>query len=284
MSLLDYLFGSKKQSKEDKIKDFNKMFMRNPNDIREDYFNTGLQQLKKWGSAFLTALSPPMTGQDVVKTVVKSSALDTVEDLLMGRGLRFKYYGKWAGPSYSAGKFYEKNQIITKDDIINNKPIDDLDNLTLQHDLRYQLGATKQTQEQRKQALRYADEEFIRDAEKLLNSKDLDLKQKVATIAAIKAFKIKLSFDTGYNIDKLPEDKIKEAEDVVLNYFNQVNPENLPKQQYEKPSIGLIEQNLENNIDLSENNINISKPQDSYQLTEDEKKFIIDFFNDELEE
>jgi hypothetical protein len=142
--------------------------------------------------------------------------LEFLDDLTKGH---FKYYGNYAGPSYSAGKRFEKNQIITKSDL-QVKPKDHFDALTQQHDLRYQLAATHESADARKRGLRYADEIFIRDAEKLLNSRDLDATQYAAAWAAIQAFKLKLKTDMGYNVDQIPGHDIDEAKAVVHDFFN----------------------------------------------------------------
>lgn len=153
---------------------------------------------------------------------IKGKALETVEDLAKGR---FKYHGNWAGPSYSAGRFFDKNEIITAEDIIKHPPTDALDALTLKHDLRYQLAATRDARDSRKKGLRLADEDFIREAEQLLKSQDLPMTLRAKTQAAILAFKAKLGSDVGYDIDQLP--RATEAKQVVMDYFNQVDPAEL---------------------------------------------------------
>jgi hypothetical protein len=232
-------------------------------------------------------LSPFKSIEETIKGKIKSGTIETIENLAKGR---FKYYGKWAGPSYSAGRFYDKDEIITKEDIDKNQPDDELDALTLKHDLRYQLGATKQTQEQRAKALRDADELFINEAENLLNTKQLDIKQKIATKAAILAFKAKLATNLGYNIDKLPDDKIKEAEEVVNNYFNITKPEPLRYENF----IPIEENNLvfsgqdENNIDLSEPITpqieQLAEENILEKLTQEDKILLYDLVKDLLED
>lgn len=272
-------------------------------ELKESLFQTGLKELKKWGKGLLTLLAPPTTAQAVGSSIVKSKALDTVEDVLMGRGLKFKYYGNWAGPNYSAGRFYDKNEIITKEDIQKAPPIDDLDALTLKHDLRYQFAATRNTQEERKKALRQADEQFIREANQLLNSKDLGLKQRAATIAAVKAFQAKLAFDVGYNIDRLPEDKIEEAKKVSLGYFNQVDPDDLGKIKDIENNTNLVFQgDLDDDISnfddaeekektlnsestkVEKSKVNKAPSAPGYQLTDDDRKLIIEFLEEIFDE
>lgn len=287
MSLLNFISKNKKEKEIKKLEAFNKLFIESPENLKENYFKTGLEQLKKWGSTLLTILSPPKVISDLGLSYIKSKTLDTIEDLAMGRGLRFKYYGNYAGPGYSAGKFYTPNEIITKEDL-KIKSVDFLDELTKEHDLRYQLGATFETQQQRKNALREADEIFIKDAEKLLNSRELDYKQRIATQLAIKAFKIKLKLDSGYNIDRLPEDKIKEARKVAQDYLNiidlnEINQTNYDYETFQKNIINL-NQDIEELDDI--NNIkNISQNQikNFNSLTSEEKKLILDFLYEELQ-
>jgi hypothetical protein len=231
-------------------------------------------------------LSPFTSIEETLKGKIQSGTIETIENLAKGR---FKYYGKWAGPSYSAGRFYAKDEIITKEDIDKNPPDDDLDALTLKHDLRYQLGATKQTQEQRAKALRDADELFIKEAENLLNTKQLDIKQRIATKSAILAFKAKLATNLGYNIDKLPDDRIKQAEEVVNNYFNITKPEPLRYENF----IPIEENNLvfsnfdENNIDLSEPmepEIELKQENILDKMSENDKILLYDLVKDLLED
>jgi hypothetical protein len=156
------------------------------------------------------------------KSIAKGQTLEAIERLAKGQ---FKYHGNWAGPSYSAGRFFDKDEIITTDDIIRNPPTDPLDALTLKHDLRYQLAATRDTLEARRKGLRLADEDFIREAEELLNSQSMSAGLRAKTLAAVVAFKGKLKSDLGYKIDKLPN--ADEAKSVVMDYFNQVDPSEL---------------------------------------------------------
>lgn len=156
------------------------------------------------------------------KSIAKGQTLEAIERLAKGQ---FKYHGNWAGPSYSAGRFFDKDEIITTDDIIRNPPTDSLDALTLKHDLRYQLAATRDTLEERRKGLRLADEDFIREAEEMLNSQSMSTGLRAKTLAAVVAFKGKLKSDLGYKIDKLPN--ADEAKAVVMDYFNQVDPSEL---------------------------------------------------------
>ena len=268
-------------------------FLMSGDELKESLFQTGLKELKKWGKGLLTLLSPPTTAQAVGESIIKSKALDTVEDILMGRGLKFKYYGNWAGPNYSAGRFFDKDQIITKEDIKKAPPIDDLDKLTLKHDLRYQLGATRETQEQRKKALRQADEEFIREANELLNSKDLGLKQRAATLAAVKAFQAKLTFDVGYNIDRLPQAKIEEAKNVVLDHFNQVELSSDDKIKDLENNNNLVFQDSDQQFqDLNQTVSKTMTPEGVQEktidlidkLTNEDKNIILEFIQDILDD
>jgi len=159
------------------------------------------------------------------KSLVQGKVLETVENLAKGR---FKFSGNWGGPSYSAGRFFDKDEYITMDDIIKNPPTDALDELTLKHDLRYTLAATRDARDARKKGLRLADEDFIREAEQLLKSQDLPFTLRAKTQAAILAFKGKLASDLGYNIDQLPNST--QAKQVVMDYFNQVDPAELSYQ------------------------------------------------------
>lgn len=188
-----------------------------PQGARDQFFRTGLDVLKKGGKA-LAILNPPTTASGLGSTKLKGDVLDTLERVAMDGS--FKYYGNWGGPLYSAGKYYKKNQIITKEDIQKNPPQDKLDELFLKHDLRYQRAATNNTAEDRKRGLRYADELFIKEAEDLLKSQETTLKEKIAGKAAILAFKGKLATDIGYNADQIID---PEARKVVNEYFGQVD-------------------------------------------------------------
>lgn len=194
------------------------------------------------------------------KNIAISKGLETAENLVKGR---FQYHGNWAGPNYSAGRYFEKGEIITKDDILSSPPVDKLDALTLLHDLRYQLAATKPSQSQRKEALRYADKQFIEEAEKLLDSQDIPTEERVKTNAAVVAFKAKLTSDIGYNIDRLQN--WEEAKNVVLDYFNQVDPNDIPKEYDKFRQEELLKDNLE--VDELENDI----VEDEIEKVENEK-------------
>lgn len=188
-----------------------------PNKAKEDFFKTGLGVLKKGGKV-LTLLNPPTSAGAVASTKLKGDILDTVERV--GMDGSFKYYGNWGGPLYSAGRYYKKDEAITKDDIKNNPPQDKLDELFLKHDLRYQRAVTNANPEDRKRSLRYADELFIKEAQELLKSGNASISEKIAGNGAILAFKTKLATDVGYNSDYLDDPN---ARSTVNEYFNEVD-------------------------------------------------------------
>ena len=210
-----------------------------PQNAKDTFIRTGFNVLKKAGGA-LTLLNPPTSGSALLGTKLKSDLLDDVERLALDGS--FKYYGNWGGPLYSAGKYYKKNEAITKDDIMKNPAQDKLDELFLKHDLRYQRGATNTTPEARKQALRYADELFIKEVNDLLKSGKASIKEQIAGKSAQLAFKAKLASDIGYNVDYLDN---PEARKTVNEYFNEVdNDAPIKKDVYVYPS-----QILENEIE-----------------------------------
>lgn len=180
----------------------------------DDMSNNLFKKVYKENKIFL----PSSNISDLITGKIKTKPIELIDDLLKGR---FKYYGKWGGPNYSSGRFYDKDEIITRDDILNNQPDDDLDMLFRAHDLRYQRSATRKNAQERKEGLRYADEVFIKEATDLLNSKNLDLQQRVAAKSAILGFKAKLASDIGYNIDHLDNE---EARNIVNEFFNEVDP------------------------------------------------------------
>lgn len=207
-----------------------------------DSWSKGLRS-KLWKNNVMVPLPDLLNPVGIAKGKAFTSAVEGLENLAKGK---FKFWGNWAGPSYSAGRYFDKDEIITKEDIVNAPPVDDLDNLTLKHDLRYQRGATKNTPQERKEALRYADKQFIEEAQKLLNSKDLDTKQRLATQGAILAFKAKLASDIGYNVDKLDNPN---ASKVVDDYLNEVQNPTFNGRSYSAPK-GL-QQNIEDEFNIA---------------------------------
>lgn len=163
------------------------------------------------------SIEAPFSAAKYAKDKFIMGTLDKIDKLAQGK---FKYWGNWGGPSYSSGRYYDTNEMITKQDIQMNPPKDRLDALYLAHDLRYQQAATFYNQSQRHKALRTADEIFIKDAESLLkNYHDIDITQQLAAKASILAFKAKLKTDMGYDIEQIPN--AKEAKQVAENYLNE---------------------------------------------------------------
>jgi hypothetical protein len=58
----------------------------------------------------------------------------------------FKYYGNYAGPNYSAGRYSSSytNRKQNIDDLISGKTIDQLDEAAKEHDMYYTLGKAKE--------------------------------------------------------------------------------------------------------------------------------------------
>lgn len=258
-----------------------KLFI-DPTEAKNDFVKTSYGLLKKAG-ALLTLLNPPTTTAAVTNTQLKASALDAIERATFDGA--FKYYGNYGGPNFSAGKYYKRNEIITKDDLLNTPAKDDLDKLFLEHDLRYQRGATHETVDERSQALRHADKLFVKDVEDLLRSKDLDLLQRTAANGAMLAFKSKLATDIGYKIDRLfhPDARI-----VADEYLRQIDPNSLPKLEYEnthKPITSQVEDEYEifkpDRRKAIEKELFTEKENES-RLQRDIEKYqdIIDFIND----
>lgn len=221
-------------------------------------YNDWNESLKKKTMRYNVLVPTPnlLNPTETIRNKALTDAIDAGENLLKGR---FKYYGNWAGAGYSGGRFYDQDEVITKEDIYNNPPVDEFDKLTLQHDLRYQKASIYETLEQRKKALREADEIFIKDAEKLLKERQLDVKQRLATRGAILAFKAKLASDIGYNIERLPEDKINQAKQVVNEYFNIRDATDIPTNtEYKRP------QGLMSNIQ-DEYNVELPKKIDNIE-------------------
>ena len=218
---------------------FERLEIKDPNETKREFYKTGVDVLKKVGTA-LTIASPPTTASGVASLLAKGDLLDKVEKLTFNNA--FRYYGKYGGPSYSAGKYTEPGQIITSKDIEENPPDDELDKLYLEHDLRYQMASTESDAQKRKDETRRADEIFIRDAERLAK-KGLDLMTLGALKASVLAFKAKLATDIGYNIDQETD---PEAMEVAKKYFNLRNydranfiiqPLNQPQQLGDKFSV-----------------------------------------------
>ncbi|MBK9285064.1 MAG: hypothetical protein IPM51_12225 [Sphingobacteriaceae bacterium] len=181
----------------------------NPNRAKDTFIRTGYNVLKNVGNKIMDYFGGPKA---------EGELYDTVERLALDGS--FKFYGNWGGPLYSAGKYYKRDEAITKDDIMKNPPQDKLDELFMKHDLRYQRGATNQSPEDRKQALKRADELFIKEVNELLKSGQASIKEQIAGRSAELAFKAKLASDIGYNIDYLDN---PEARKTVNEYFNEVD-------------------------------------------------------------
>lgn len=229
-------------------------------DQRRDFFKKERKNVKGSGIVDPSSLLNP-------KSQILGQSLEFIEDLIKGR---FKYHGNYAGPSYSAGRKFEKNQIITEKDL-RVKPTDRLDALTQKHDLRYQLGATLKTVESRKNALRFADELFIREAKDMLNSEEIGVEEYAKTFLAIQGFKIKLKTDIGYEIEQIPEHDLEEAKKVVHDFFG---TEDLTDRTYDdkvmEESIGLGS----NNVDLLDQGYDEKDPKTVARLPDKDPKTV----------
>lgn len=209
----------------------------------DKFTRTGYDLLKKAGTA-LTLISPPTSAGGLAELGIKSKGLDTLEKLAFDNS--FTYYGNWGGPNYSSNRNFKKGEQLTKDDVFQPSQ-DKLDELYKQHDLRYTLAMSKDDPKQRRNLLRDADLIFIRDAEKYLGSGKSTFKEKIYGYPSIKAFKAKLHFDLGYNVDQIPIDDSTENE--IKKYIDFNDP--TPKKPLEKI----------NNFDVPKINLEINEPE-----------------------
>ena len=212
--LLNKLFPERKRKTVEDM--FQTLYIDKPEDLREDIFRTGLDVLHKAGTA-LTLASPPTTAKSIGGTIAKGGALDKLEKLIMDKS--FKYYGNWGGPNYSSGRHFRNNENLTLEDI-DRSSIDALDELYKRHDLEYIVASSHTDKKTRGLKTKYADERFIRDAEKLLDERtDLSFTQRALAKASILAFKTKTALGS-YDIDYMDNPEITEKSKKYLGFIN----------------------------------------------------------------
>lgn len=183
-----------------------------PEGAKRDFIKTGFGILKTVGTV-ATLLNPPTTVLGIAGMVAKSEILDVIEDLAVDGS--FKYYGNYGGPGYSSGRKFIPGQTITKKDL-EVMPIDGLDKIFKDHDLRYQRSATHNDPLDRAEGLKDADHKLLKELSTFLDSPEATLWQKTNAYLALQAFRVKLATGLGYNVSQL---RNPDARKIVDEYF-----------------------------------------------------------------
>jgi len=163
-------------------------YVRPVREIAEEAGRRALASVKEQARAGVAAA----LGTDAAGGLV-DRGVDRLADAFRGR-----WYGNYGGPGYSGGRFLRPDEHISPADL-RVPPTDKLDALFRAHDIRYALGATKDTRKARAEALREADKSFIREAARLIRSDQLTLGQRMAAEAAMTGFRAKLASGAGYD-------------------------------------------------------------------------------------
>lgn len=118
--------------------------------------------------------------------------------------VRGRWYGKWGGPGYSAGRYLAGDEPITPEDL-RVRPTDFLDSLFKRHDIEYGLAQTRGSKAAIVAGLRKADEDFARRAKAALKTGQISgwATRKAAELA-IDGFEKKLNLNVGYEGAAVP--------------------------------------------------------------------------------